>query len=122
MEDKTEKPDVESIIAELRRGMDNTDLPPDSPPDTGPRKKLKSSLRKAAETADVMGRTGGSLRGKLCRLLSWFAVPLIEQINLHNKAVLDALNQIHNYQKEDLEMRIEKLKAEISELKQEKNR
>ena len=113
MPEPVDKPNVEEIIAELQRGMDNTALPLDSHPDSGPRKKMQSCLRKASETADVMGRTGGSLRGKLCRMLSWFAWPVIEQINLHNKAVLDTLNRLYAYQKEELEPRIAALEEQL---------
>ena len=121
MPEPVDRPNVEEIIAELQRGIADTTPPLDTHPDTGTRKKIQSCLRKASETVDVMGRTGGSLRGKLCRMLSWFAWPVIEQINLHNKAVLDPLNRLYAYQKEELEPRIAALEEQLKKQPTEKD-
>ena len=114
MSGSNSKPDVEQIVAELREGMRDAAPPAEFHPETGPRKKLKSSLRKASETADVLGRSGGSLRGKVCKLLAWFGLPVVEQLNLHHKAVVDALNQLHAYQKDELERRIADLENSLN--------
>ncbi len=122
MVEKSDKPDVEKIISELREGLNDPTPPLDAHPETGPRKKLKSSLRKASETADVLGRSGGSLRGKVCKILAYFGWPVVEQLNLHHKAVVNALNQLHTYQKEELEKRIEVLEQEIKKRTMENKR
>jgi len=116
-ENNNTKPDIEEIIGDLRQGMDDTTLLQDSHPEMGNQQKLNSSLRKASETADILGRCGGSLRGKLCKLLARIALPVVEQINMHHSAVVDSLNAAHNIQKEDLENRISKLETETKELK-----
>jgi len=79
--------------------------------------KLKSSLRKAAESAEVLGRCNGSLRGSICKKLAWLAKPVVEQIDMHNAAVIKALNLLNETQAEIFEERIKKAEAEIESLK-----
>ena len=117
MGDDSTKPDVEQIISTLRQGMDDTTPLQDSHPEMRAELKLKSGLRRAAETADILGRCGGSLRGRICRQLARIALPVVEQINLHHNAVVDSLNGMHESQKNDLEARISKLEQEIETLK-----
>lgn len=121
MDNNNTKPDVEKIVETLRQGMDNTTPLQDSHPEMGSQQKLNSSLRKATETADVLGRCGGSLRGKLCKQLARIALPVVEQINMHHSAVIDALANTHKIQKDDLEARISKLEEEVNELKTRSN-
>ncbi len=117
MSENSTKPDIEKIIGNLRQGMDDVTPLQNSHPEMGNQQKLNSSLRKATETADILGRCGGSLRGKLCKLLARIALPVVEQINMHHSAVIDALASTHKIQKEDLEARITKLEEEIKDLK-----
>ncbi len=117
MDNNNTKPNIEEIIGNLRQGMDDTTPLQDSHPEMGNQQKLNSCLRKATETADILGRCGGSLRGKLCKQLARLALPVVEQINMHHSAVIDSLNTTHSIQKEDLENRISKLEIEINDLK-----
>jgi uncharacterized small protein (DUF1192 family) len=106
---------ITTIVAELRRGMDDTTPFADNHP--GQAGEISAALRKASASSDVLGRCGGSLRGKLCKLLAKFALPVVEQINTHNSAVTDALNQISNTQIQQLEERIATLEQELQKLK-----
>ena len=118
MADRETKPDVDAIMADLRRGMQDNDVPRPDDSEEANRRELRASLRKATETASVLGRCGGSLRGKLCKLLAPLALPVVEQLNLHNSAVVTALGQIQESRKkiEAMEARIKDLEAEIADL------
>lgn len=109
------KPDVEAIIAELRCGLDDTTPFAENHPDA--ERQLKAVLRRANAAVDVLGRCGGSLRGRLCKLLARFALPVVEQQNAHNSAITTALNQISSDQLQQLKDRITALEAEVKTLK-----
>jgi hypothetical protein len=130
MEDSNAKPDVVAIVQELRRGMADAEPLQPTDPRTIASRGLNTSLRKATETGDVLGRCGGSLRGKLCSRLAFWALPVIEQLNIHHGAVIAALNHIRDAETEraaeeklrkvePLEARIRKLEDDIASLKAE---
>lgn len=121
MRENSSKPDVEEIINSLREGMENITPLQDSHPEMGSQQKLNSSLRKASETSDILGRCGGSLRGKFCKAIARLALPVVEQINLHHSAVLDALTSSNEVQKENLKAHIQKLEQEVEALKKGSN-
>jgi hypothetical protein len=127
MEDSDTLPDVEAIVRKLRQGMDDTKPLAPLGPATAGRRELSSSLRKAAETSDVLGRCGGSIRGKLCKMLAFLVFPVIEQLNMHHGAVVSALNHVRDSRADAeegsqtervqrLEARIDRLEAEIKSL------
>ncbi len=121
MADLNKKPDVEAIVQELRQGMhDNSVSRPDNSEEAD-RRDLRASLRRAADTANLLGRCGGSLRGKLCKFLAPLALPVVEQLNLHHGAVVTALQHIREPRQtaDTTETRLEKLEAEIEALKRE---
>jgi len=109
-------------MEEVRQGMQDTDMPRPDDSDEADRRELRASLRKATETASVLGRCSGSMRGKLCKLLAPLALPVVEQLNLHHAAVVTALKHIRRpgTDAEDIEERLSRLEAEIEALKQEK--
>jgi hypothetical protein len=121
MADSETKPDVNAIMEEVRRGMQDNDVP--RPDDAGEadRRELRASLRRATETASVLGRCGGSMRGKLCKLLAPLALPVLEQLNLHHAAVVAALKHIRRPGEgaDSVEARLAKLEAEVEALKRE---
>ncbi len=116
MSDRNTQPNVESIIHELRQGMD--DITPVKYSGVG-------AIRKANETSDVLGRCGGSLRGKLCLLLSRFIfLPVVEQLNAHHASIVSALRQLQSElqsvdpeESVSAEERIAKLESELAVLK-----
>jgi hypothetical protein len=121
-EDSAPKPDVDAIVSELRQGMDDPAPPCSTDPDTAAHRDLQASLRKATATASVLGRCEGSLRGKLCKKLAWVAQPIVEQLNLHHRAVIAALDHIRrptDTDLEDLKTRLGKLEAGMEALKRE---
>jgi len=117
MDNNNTKPDVKKIISMLRQGMEDITPLHNSHPEMGNQHKLNASLRNATETSEVLGRCGGSMRGKLCKLLARIGLPVVEQINMHNTAIIKSLNLINNAQQETLETRIVKLESEIENLK-----
>ena len=115
------KPDVEAIVQELRGGMQDNAMSHPEDSDEANRCGLRASLRQAANTANVLGRCGGSLRGKFCKCLAPLVLPVVEQLNLHHGAVVTTLQHIHDPKEhaDKTEARISKLEAEIEALKQE---
>ncbi len=114
-EQNTPKPDVNAIVQELRQGMSDTEILCSDNNKATARRQNQAAVRKTVETADVLGRCGGSVRGKLCLWLAKLAWPVVEQLNMHHQAVVDALNQ----QNELLEERLKTLEDEIDSLRQE---
>lgn len=121
MAESDTRPDVNAIMAEVRQGMQDTDMPRPDDSEEADRRELRASRRRATDTANVLGRCGGSLRGKLCKLLAPLALPVVEQLNLHHAAVVTALKHIRRPGSDDaIEERLRKLEAEVEALKQEK--
>ncbi len=116
MEESNPQPDVEAIIQELREGMADIEASHPSDPDAAVRRELRASLRKATETADVLGRCGGSLRGKLCKLLAFIVLPVVEQLNMHHAAVVTALTRFRDARPQDAPVSDETLEARIQKL------
>jgi len=131
MADSSTPPDVEAIIAELRQGLDDSAVHAPQTLRDAAHRQLRSSLRKASETADVLGRCGGSMRGKLCKLLAVLAWPVVEQLNLHHSAVVGALSHIRETNRDNapaeqppepwlaIEKRLQALEAEVEALRAE---
>ena len=127
MEACNPQPDVETIIKEIRQGMADTESSSPSDPEEARLRGLRGSLRKATETSDVLGRCGGSIRGKLCQALAPVLLPVVEQLNMHHAAVVAALNQLRGDQSqtpppsastiEALEARIRELEKTVETLK-----
>ncbi len=121
MGDDSTKPDVEAIVQELREGMQDSSVSHLENSEQADQRGLRMSLRRATETADILGRCGGSLRGKLCKLLARLALPVVEQLNLHHDAVVGALQHIpeRGDSSGTAEERLAKLEADVEALKQE---
>jgi len=117
MSENNTKPNVEQIISSLRQGMDDTTPFDETLHTTNAQQKLKFHLRKAAESANTLGRCDGSLRGRLCKKLAYIALPVIEQLDIYHNAVINALKLINTSQTNILEDRICKLEEEIEALK-----
>jgi len=131
MTDSDTTPNVNAIIQELREGMGDTEPLQTAGVSGGARRELKASLRKANETVDVLGRCGGSLRGKLCLQLARLALPVVEQLNAYHAATVAALTQLRDQQdaslisnaipEDRIEARFAKLEAEVESLKRERH-
>lgn len=121
MADSETKPDVDAIMEEVRRGLQDNEVSRPDDADEADRRELRASLRRATETASVLGRCGGSMRGKLCKLLAPLALPVLEQLNLHHAAVVTALKHIRRSGDgaDSIEERLAKLETEIEALKRE---
>ena len=129
MADSNTQPNVESIIQELRQGMDDITPVTSSASAASERRQLQGDLRKANESSDVLGRCGGSVRGRLCLQLARFVLPIVEQLNAHHAAVVAALTTLSDRQSpsshseaasdNSVESRLAKLEAEIASLKAE---
>ena len=89
-----DNPTVEDIMAEIRQGLSDTDLSPATQRHLASLGGLQDSLRQAYTTASLLGRCGGSLRGRLCKLLAPLARPVIEQIDLFHAAIVRSLETI----------------------------
>jgi hypothetical protein len=121
MSDDSEKPNVEKIIDSIKKGLEDNSPFDETQHKMDSHQKIKASLRKAAESAEVLGRCNGSLRGKLCKKLAWVAKPVVEQINLHNTAVIKSLNLMNKIQAEVFKEHINRLENEIQSLKNRSN-
>jgi len=118
---QTNEPSVETIMNEIRSGLDDTTLSDTTIAAAESGRTLQSELRKAAGAAALLGRCGGSLRGRLCRLLAAPARPVVEQLDLFHAAVCGALGKLTEHsagqtrigQKvEELEKRLQALEAQ----------
>jgi hypothetical protein len=129
MADSNTQPNVESIIEELRQGMDDITPVTSSTSGASELRQLQGDLRKANESSDVLGRCGGSLRGRLCLQMARFVLPIVEQLNAHHAAVVAALTKLSEQQSPSshsestsdgsVESRLAQLEAEIASLKAE---
>ena len=84
---------VEAIMHEIRSGLEDTVLS-EATASAAADSSLQSDLRQVAESATVLGRCGGSLRGRLCRLLAKPARPVVEQLDLFHSAVCATLGKL----------------------------
>ncbi len=115
----SELPAVEAIMEEIRRGLADTTLS-NATAAAAAVGSLTGDLRQASSTAGVLGRCGGSLRGRICRLLAPLALPVVEQLDLFHAAVVAALSRLAGQtaeqdaataRMEDLERRLSALEA-----------
>jgi hypothetical protein len=130
MSDSNTQANVDAIIQELRSGMDDAAPLSASVSGASERRKLQGGLRKANASIDVLGRCGGSLRGRLCLQLARLALPVVEQLNAHHAAVVAVLSQLCDKEGQaprteemadaSVESRLAKLEAEVASLKAER--
>ncbi len=85
---------VDQIMREIRSGLANTSLSETALAAIVGNASAQAELRKAADTASVLGRCGGSLRGKLCTRIAPLVRPVIEQLDLFHAAVMNTLNRL----------------------------
>lgn len=85
---------VETIMREIRSGLEDTTLSETTARAAAADSSLQGELRKAAASTSLLGRCGGSLRGRVCRLLAKPARPVVEQIDLFHSAVCAALGKL----------------------------
>lgn len=85
---------VETIMNEIRSGIEDTTLSEATMAAAASSGNLQAELRKAAETTHLLGRCGGSMRGRLCRLFAGPAKPVVEQLDLFHAAVCGALGKL----------------------------
>lgn len=120
MQDAT--PSVEDIMREIRKGLESQELTAESQASLDAYPSPYHDLKRATHAAPVMGRCGGSLRGKLCRWMAPLLHPVIEQLDLFHDAILAALKKTAAYflvldtlrqQVEALEAKVEKLEKTI---------
>lgn len=111
---------VETIMHEIRSGLEDTTLSAATAGIAAASLSLQSDLRKSAETAGVLGRCGGSIRGRLCLLLAPLARPVIEQLDLFHAATVSTLSKLAGLADDhvaaiqktvDLERRVQALEA-----------
>ncbi len=112
-----ENPTAADIMEEVRQGLADTSLSDATQANLAQNTSLQSHLRQAHEHAPVLGRSGGSLRGKCCRLLAPLAKPVIEQLDLFHHTVLRVIELVAGTQAEaksklqNLEERLQKLES-----------
>ena len=91
---QTTVPSVDAIMEEIRQGLEDTFISEATSLAVASGSSLQTELRKAAATNSLLGRCGGSMRGRLCQLLARPAKPVVEQINLFHAAVCGALGKL----------------------------
>lgn len=124
---QTNVPSVETIMNEIRSGLDDTTLSDATMAAAESGRSIQADLRKASGTASPLGRCGGSLRGRLCRLLAVPAKPVVEQLDLFHAAVCGALGKLVEHSAgqarigkkvEELEKRLQALEAQPRDAQQ----
>jgi hypothetical protein len=130
MSDSNTQPNVDAIIQDLRSGMDDVTPLSASVSGASERRKLLGGVRKANASIDVLGRCGGSLRGRLCLQVARLALPVVEQLNAHHAAVVAVLTQLCDKEPQapsaetvaddSVESRLAKLETEVASLKAER--
>jgi len=115
---QTNVPSVETIMNEIRSGLDDTMLSDSTIAASESGRTLQSELRKAAGAAALLGRCGGSLRGRLCRLLAAPARPVVEQLDLFHAAVCGALGKLaeHSTGQTRIGQKVDALEKRLLEL------
>lgn len=113
-----EQPRVESIMREIRSGLDDISLSNTTRANLAGKQSLQAELRKLTETAPVLGRCGGSIRGKICKRLAYLALPVIEQLDLFHAATRNVLSKLANIANEstDTARKLAELEARIKKL------
>lgn len=115
-----ELPAIDAIMKEIRSGLEDTTLSDATAAAAASNFSMQADIRKATATAGVLGRCGGSLRGRLCRLIAPLALPVIEQLNLFHTATVSALSTLAGRTEEqvstasrvnDIERRLQALEA-----------
>jgi len=116
-----EKTSVADIMDEIRQGLSDTSLSEATRAESEQLASLQGSLRQAHAHAPVLGRCGGSLRGRLCKCLSPLVKPIIDQIDLFHgtlirlleKLVADAPANAENRARlQDLEKRMQQIEEQ----------
>ena len=116
---------VAALVNEIRSGLDDTTLSDatKAAADTATG-SIQHDLQKLAQTASLLGRCGGSLRGRLCLLLSRIARPVVEQVDLFHAAVSSTLVKLAEQSREAtgtarkvdaLERRIKALESRLAD-------
>jgi len=116
---------VAALVNEIRSGLDDTTLSDatKAAADTATG-SIQHDLQKLAQTASLLGRCGGSLRGRLCLLLSGIARPVVEQVDLFHAAVSSTLVKLAEQSREAagtarkvdaLERRIKALESRLAD-------
>ena len=111
-----EQPSVDDIMREIRSGLADTALSEPTLAALDDSRSLPSELRRATESSRVMGRCGGSLRGRLCRLLLPLAWPVVEQLDRFHAAVVAALARLADHTAPGTDARLRDLETRIAEL------
>lgn len=124
---QTNVPSVETIMNEIRSGLDDTTLSDATLAAAESGRSIQSELCKAAGAASLLGRCGGSLRGRLCRLLAVPAKPVVEQLDLFHAAVCAALGKLAEHSAgqtrigqrvDEIERRLQALEAQSRDAQQ----
>ncbi len=102
------QPDIETIMQEIRDGLSQSSLSPETRAAAAQLASIRTSLEKMSVTAPLLGRCEGSVRGRLCKALNPLALPVTEQINLFHDATLQALRLLAGAI-EDVETRLQQL-------------
>jgi len=89
-----ETPAIETLMQEVRSGLDDTTLSEATATTAQAGVSLQADLRQASESASVLGRCGGSLRGRLCLRLAPLVLPVIEQLNRFHSALLNGQTKL----------------------------
>ena len=108
-------PIAAEIMQEIRQGLSDTTLSDATLAKLSQSAGLQSDLRKAHEHAPVLGRCGGSIRGKCCNLFAPLLKPVIEQLDLYHNAIIRTLEHIAGTQS-DTHARLENLELRLQEL------
>lgn len=102
-------------MEEVRQGLSDTTLSDSARANLAQHAGLQANLRQAHEHASVMGRCGGSLSGKCCKLFAPLAKPVIEQLNRFHNATIRVLEQMAGTQSE-MQTKMQELEDRLREL------
>jgi hypothetical protein len=86
-----DNPTVAEIMEEVRQGLADTAISDATQVQAHQLASIQDTLRQAHAHASVLGRCGGSLRGRVCRMAAPLARPIIEQIDLFHAAIVRCL-------------------------------
>jgi len=102
------QPDIETIMQEIRDGLSQSSLSPETRSAAAELASIRTSLEKMSVTAPLLGRCEGSVRGRLCKAASPLALPVTEQIDLFHEATLQTLRLLAGAI-ENVETRLQRL-------------
>ncbi len=110
-----EHPTAADIMEEVRQGLNGISLSDASRAHLEQHAGVQNHLRQTHEYSAVLGRCGGSLRGKGCKLLAPIIKPVIEQLDLFHHAVIRTLEQVAGIQS-DTRAKMENIEARLQAL------